>query len=118
MKTRSLIIMLAVCLALGMAVFMAANSAVAADNGMDKDTVILAKRNGPGNGTGTGTRPQDGTGNGPKSGGCTRLTSDAPDNGNLIAGRGRGTGTGTGTGSRPQNGTGPRGGTSSCPIPS
>lgn len=110
-------VLLAVCLAVGIAVFMTANSSMAADNSMGKDTVILAKGNGPGNGTGNGgVGPKDGTGNGPKTGGCTKLISDTPDSGKLIAGRGRGPGNGTGTGTGPRNGTGPRGGTSACPV--
>ena len=39
-------VLLAVCLAAGLAVSMTANSSIAADNGMAKDTMILAKGNG------------------------------------------------------------------------
>jgi len=82
-------VLLAICLAVGLAVSMTANSSIAADNSMAKDTMILAKGNGPGNGMGNGGNgPKDGTGYGNKQGNKTG----------------------------PRNGTGPRGGTSACPV--
>jgi hypothetical protein len=119
LKMKSIKMVMAVCLAVGIAVLMTANFSVAADSGMGKDTVILAKGNGPGNGTGNGgVGPKDGTGNGRKNGTCTNLTSDVTDSGKLIAGRGNGAGrgAGNGTGTGPRNGTGPRGGTPACPV--
>ncbi len=114
-------VVMAVCLVVGVAVFMTADFSRAADSGMNNDTVILAKGNGPGNGTGNGgVGPKDGTGNGRKNGSCTRLTSDMSDSGKLITGRGNGNGNGggrgNGRGTGPRNGTGPRGGTPACPV--
>ena len=105
-------VLLTVCLAVGFTVFVVANSSIAADNLLKKDTTISGKGNGPGNGTGNGgSGPKDGTGNGSKQGSCTNLISDAPNDGILISGKGNGSGKGKGAG--PRDGSGPRGGTPS-----
>jgi hypothetical protein len=73
-------VLLTVCLALGVAVFMAADSSIAADNLLGKDMKIFGKGYGPGDGTGNGgSGPKDGTGNGSKSGTCTKLIMDSPN---------------------------------------
>jgi len=108
-------VLLAVCLAVGVAVFLAANSSIAVDNLLVQDTTIFGKGNGPGDGTGNGgSGPKDGSGNGRKQGTCTRLISDTPIDGIIISGKGNGSNKGQGTG--PQDGSGPRGGTPSCPV--
>jgi len=102
--------LLAVCLAVGFAVFMAANASIASDSIMGKDMKIFGQGHGPGGGAGTGgSGPKDGTGRGP--GTCTRLIPDTSNDGILISRNGSGKGQGTG----PHDGSGPRGGTPSCP---
>ena len=106
--------LLAVCLAVGFAVFMAANASIASDSIMGKDMKIFGQGHGPGNGTGNGgSGPKDGTGNGSKQGTCTRLIPDTSNDGILISRNGNGSGKGQGTG--PHDGSGSRGGTPSCP---
>jgi hypothetical protein len=69
-----------VCLAVGFAVFTAADSSIAAESILGKDTKIFGKGHGPGNGTGNGGNgPKDGTGYGSKSGTCTKLITDTPN---------------------------------------
>jgi hypothetical protein len=99
-----------VCLAVGFAVFMAADSSIAAGNILGKDTQISGKGHGPGDGTGNGgSGPKDGTGNGSKQGSCTNLISDLPVDGLLIAGKGNGKGYGPGDGTG-NGGSGPKDG--------
>jgi hypothetical protein len=69
-----------VCLAVGFAVLMAADSSIAAGNILGKDTKIFGKGHGPGDGTGNGgSGPKDGSGYGSKSGTCTKLILDTPN---------------------------------------
>jgi hypothetical protein len=99
-----------VCLAVGFAVFMAADSSIAAGNILGKDTNIYGKGHGPGNGTGNGgSGPKDGTGYGSKSGSCTKLIMDSPNDVILISGKGNGKGYGPGDGTG-NGGSGPKDG--------
>ena len=107
-------VLLTVCLVVGFAVFMAANTSIASDSIMGKDMKIFGQGHGPGNGTGNGgSGPKDGTGNGSKQGTCTRLIPDTSNDGILSSRNGNGSGKGQGTG--PHDGSGSRGGTPSCP---
>lgn len=104
-------VLLTVCLAVGVAVFMAADSSIAADNLLGKDMKIFGKGYGPGDGTGNGgSGPKDGTGNGSKQGTRTKLISDMPNDGILISGKGNGKGYGPGDGTG-NGGSGPKDGT-------
>lgn len=115
-KMRSVKALIAVCVAAGITL-VSVNYSVAADSStMDRETMFLAKGNGPGDGTGNGgSGPKDGTGNGKKRGTCTKLSSDAQDNINsIIAGRGN-CGGGNGGGQGSGNGGGQGSGTGTCP---
>lgn len=105
--------LIAVCVvAAGIALMSANYSLAAGSNTINTDTVILAKGNGPGDGTGNGgSGPKDGTGNGKNNGTCTQLSPHAQDNVNfIIAGRGNGgngnNGNGNGNGNKGGTGTG------------
>jgi hypothetical protein len=79
-------VMAAVCLVVGFAVFMAADSSIAAGSFLGKDTKTFGHGNGPGDGTGNGgDGPGDGTGNGSTSGTCSNLISDLSTDGSLIS---------------------------------
>jgi hypothetical protein len=113
-KMKKFNVLFTVCLAVGFAMFMAADSSIAAGNILEKDMKIFGKGHGPGDGTGNGgSGPKDGTGNGSKKGTCTNLISNTPNDGILISGKGNGDGEGNGAG--PHNGSGPRSGTPACP---
>jgi hypothetical protein len=74
-----------ICLAVGIVMFMAADSSFAAGITSENDTKIFGKGHGPGEGTGNGgSGPKDGTGNGSKQGTCTNLIPDTPYDGILI----------------------------------
>ena len=79
--------------------------------GMAAITVPAMAGHGPGNGSGGGTRPQDGTGNGAKKGTCPSLGAlQCPSSMMIVRngkrGGGYGPGDGSGGGTRPQDGTG------------
>ena len=80
---KRLNVVVTVCLAIGFAVFMAADSSIAAGTISVNNMEIFGNGHGPGDGTGNGgTGPGDGTGNGPGS--CENLISDTSNDGILI----------------------------------
>jgi hypothetical protein len=106
-------VMVAVCLVVGFAVFMTADSSIAAGSFLGKDTTIFGNGNGPGDGTGNGgVGPDDGTGYGP--GDCLNVISDLPTDGLLLSGNGNGSGNGPGDGTG-NGGNGPGDGTGNGP---